>query len=155
MRSSASTTAATRGDGSGRSPTASRRGSVVATTCTPTSTTTSTATPSRMRSGCRAYSAAMSVVLITGCNSGFGFHASLTFARQGHDVYATVRNLDRATPLHDAAEAEGLELHVLRLDVRDGESVAAAVAEVIEREGRIDVCVNNAGVEVRGPIEDC
>jgi len=97
----------------------------------------------------------MSVVLITGCNSGFGFHASLTFARQGHDVYATVRNLDRAAPLHDAAEAEGLDLHVVRLDVRDGESVDAAVAEVIEREGRIDVCVNNAGIEVRGPIEDC
>jgi len=38
----------------------------------------------------------MSSVLITGCNSGFGLHASLTFARQGHDVFATVRNLDRA-----------------------------------------------------------
>src|SRR3954454_387740 len=116
MRSSASTTAATRGDGSGRSPTASRRGSVVATTCTPTSTTTSTATPSRMRSGCAAYSAAMAVVLITGCNSGFAFHASLTVARQGHDVYATVRNLERAARLHDGAVAEDIDLHVVRLD---------------------------------------
>src|SRR4051812_2381399 len=97
----------------------------------------------------------MSSVLITGCNSGFGLHASLTFARQGHDVFATVRNLDRAKPLQDAAEAEGLELHVLRLDVRDGESVDAAVNEVVERAGRIDVCVNNAGIELRGPIEEC
>jgi len=97
----------------------------------------------------------MSSVLITGCNSGFGFHASLTFARQGHDVFATVRNLDRAKPLHDAAEAEGLELHVLRLDVRDADSVEGAISEVVERSGRIDVCVNNAGVEVRGPIEEC
>src|SRR3954471_21773579 len=97
----------------------------------------------------------MSVVLITGCNSGFGLHASLSFARQGHDVFAAVRNLDRAEPLRAAAAAEELELHVVRLDVRDGDSVDAAVAEVIEREGRIDVCVNNAGIEVRGPIEEC
>jgi NAD(P)-dependent dehydrogenase (short-subunit alcohol dehydrogenase family) len=94
-------------------------------------------------------------VLITGCNSGFGFHASLTFARQGHDVFATVRNLDRAKPLQDAADAEALDLHVLRLDVRDEESVEAAVNEVVERAGRIDVCVNNAGIELRGPIEEC
>ena len=97
----------------------------------------------------------MAVVLITGCNSGFGLHASLTFARQGHEVFATVRNLDRAAPLRVAAQAEGLELHVLRLDVRDVESVESAVAEVVERTGRIDVCVNNAGIELRGPIEDC
>jgi NAD(P)-dependent dehydrogenase (short-subunit alcohol dehydrogenase family) len=97
----------------------------------------------------------MSSVLITGCNSGFGLHASLSFARQGHDVFATVRNLDRAEPLQEAAEAEGLELHVLRLDVRDGESVDAAVNEIVERAGRIDVCVNNAGIELRGPIEEC
>jgi NAD(P)-dependent dehydrogenase (short-subunit alcohol dehydrogenase family) len=94
-------------------------------------------------------------VLITGCNSGFGLHASLTFARQGHDVFATVRNLDRAAPLRDAAKAEDLELHVLRLDVRDADSVDGAVAEVVERAGRIDVCVNNAGLELRGPIEQC
>jgi NAD(P)-dependent dehydrogenase (short-subunit alcohol dehydrogenase family) len=97
----------------------------------------------------------MSVVLLTGCNSGFGLHASLTFARQGHDVFATVRNLDRAGPLHDAATAEDLELHVVRLDVRDADSVGGAVAEVVERAGRIDVCVNNAGLELRGPIEEC
>jgi NAD(P)-dependent dehydrogenase (short-subunit alcohol dehydrogenase family) len=94
-------------------------------------------------------------VLITGCNSGFGLHASLSFARQGHDVFATVRNLDRAAPLRDAAKAENLELHVLRLDVRDADSVEGAVAEVMERAGRIDVCVNNAGLELRGPIEQC
>ena len=101
------------------------------------------------------YDERVAVVVITGCNSGFGLHASLTFARQGHDVYATVRNLDRADPLRAAATNEGLELHVLRLDVRDADSVEGAIAEVIEREARIDVCVNNAGIELRGPIEDC
>ena len=97
----------------------------------------------------------MSTVLLTGCSSGFGYHAALTFARQGHEVFATVRTLERAKPLQDAADEEDLDLHVVRLDVRDADSVDGAVAEVIERAGRIDVCVNNAGIELRGPIEEC
>jgi NADP-dependent 3-hydroxy acid dehydrogenase YdfG len=97
----------------------------------------------------------MAVVVITGCSSGFGHWAALTFARQGHTTFATVRSLERATALQDAAQAESLDLHVLRLDVRDAESVDAAVAEIVEREGRIDICVNNAGIELRGPIEEC
>lgn len=97
----------------------------------------------------------MSTVLLTGCSSGFGYHAALSFARQGHEVVATVRTLERAKPLLDAAAEEGLDLHVLRLDVRDVDSVEGAVAEVVERAGRIDVCVNNAGIELRGPIEEC
>jgi len=97
----------------------------------------------------------MSTVLLTGCSSGFGYHAALSFARQGHEVFATVRTLERAKPLQDAAAEEGLDLHVLRLDVRDADSVEGAVAEVVERADRIDVCVNNAGIELRGPIEEC
>ena len=97
----------------------------------------------------------MSTVLLTGCSSGFGYHAALNFARQGHEVFATVRTLERAKPLQDAASEEELDLHVVRLDVRDADSVEGAVAEVFERAGRIDVCVNNAGIELRGPIEEC
>jgi NAD(P)-dependent dehydrogenase (short-subunit alcohol dehydrogenase family) len=97
----------------------------------------------------------MSTVLLTGCSSGFGYHAALAFARQGHEVFATVRTLERAKPLQDAADEEDLDLHVVRLDVRDADSVDGAVAEVMERAGRIDICVNNAGIELRGPIEEC
>lgn len=97
----------------------------------------------------------MAVVLITGCSSGFGYHAALTFARQGHETYATVRTLAKARPLLDAAAAEDLDLEVLHLDVRDGDSVDGAVGSVLERAGAIDVCVNNAGIELRGPVEEC
>lgn len=97
----------------------------------------------------------MSVVIITGCSSGFGERTALTFARQGHTTFATARSLTRAADLQQRADHESLDLHLLRLDVRDIESVDAAVAEIVEREGRIDICINNAGFELRGPIEDC
>ncbi|MCI0345411.1 MAG: SDR family NAD(P)-dependent oxidoreductase [Chloroflexi bacterium] len=96
----------------------------------------------------------MSTVLVTGCSSGIGLRTSLGFARQGHTTVASVRNLDRASPLRDAATDEGLDLHVVALDVTDGESVERAVKEVVADYGGIDILVNNAGIELRSPIED-
>jgi NAD(P)-dependent dehydrogenase (short-subunit alcohol dehydrogenase family) len=96
----------------------------------------------------------MSVVLITGCSSGFGLATALAFARRGDRVYATMRDLERGGDLAAAAEAEGLEIERLRLDVTDGGSVAAAVGQAVERDGRIDVLVNNAGIGHLGAVED-
>ena len=93
-------------------------------------------------------------VLITGCSSGFGLLTALHFARQGARVVATMRDARKAGALEEAKAAEGLDLHVVDLDVLEPASVAAAV-ERAEALGPIDVLVNNAGIEVRGPIEDC
>ena len=87
----------------------------------------------------------MSVVLITGCSTGFGLLSALTFARRGDTVYATVRNLTKADALRDAT-ANGLEIRLLELDVIDDASVAQAVRSVLDESGAIDVLVNNAGV---------
>jgi NAD(P)-dependent dehydrogenase (short-subunit alcohol dehydrogenase family) len=95
----------------------------------------------------------MSNVLITGCSSGFGLHTALEFARKGDRVFASLRNLSKSGPLERARREEGLSIEVLRLDVLDAESVEAAVKQV-EAAGPIDVLVNNAGMEVRGPIEE-
>ncbi len=96
----------------------------------------------------------MSTVLITGCSSGFGKLAALSFARQGHTVFASMRNLDKAGPLQDAAAAEGLKIAVVQLDVDDAASIARAVSDVAAEAGTIDIVVNNAGYEIRGPIEE-
>jgi NAD(P)-dependent dehydrogenase (short-subunit alcohol dehydrogenase family) len=96
----------------------------------------------------------VSTVLVTGCSSGFGLGASLEFARRGHVTYASVRNLDKAGTLRQIAEQERLDLHVVRLDVTDPQSIEAAVAEILRESGAIDVVVNNAGIEVRGPVEE-
>jgi NAD(P)-dependent dehydrogenase (short-subunit alcohol dehydrogenase family) len=97
----------------------------------------------------------VAVVLITGCSSGFGLLTALAFARDGDTVYATMRNLSRSTELERAAAAEGLPLECLELDVTSDRSVLAAVDHIVDAQGRIDVCVNNAGVELRGAVHLC
>lgn len=85
------------------------------------------------------------VVLITGTSSGLGLESALLFARHGYQVYATMRNLAKAGGLRNKAIESGLKIEILSLDVTVPESVEACIAEVMEKEGRIDLLVNNAG----------
>ena len=89
----------------------------------------------------------MANVLITGCSTGFGELAALTFADRGHTVIATMR-----TPGKSAAINARPEIHQLPLDVTSTDSVNAAVSAAIELVGRLDVVVNNAGVESFGAV---
>lgn len=95
----------------------------------------------------------MANVLITGCSSGFGLLTALHFARQGDKVFATLRDPAKGGELQRACRAESLELEILELDLLDSDSVDAA-AKHAETAGPLDVLVNNAGMEVRGPIEE-
>jgi NAD(P)-dependent dehydrogenase (short-subunit alcohol dehydrogenase family) len=98
----------------------------------------------------------MAVVLITGCSSGFGKLAAIEFARRGDAVFASMRNTAKAGHLTDDPAAAGLEFHVLELDVSDQKSIDDAVDEVLHvGGGRIDVLVNNAGIGIHGPVEEC
>jgi NAD(P)-dependent dehydrogenase (short-subunit alcohol dehydrogenase family) len=96
----------------------------------------------------------MATVLVTGSGSGFGLLTALEFSRRGHTVFGTVRDLARAGHLRTEAEAAGLTVEVLRLDVTERDSVEAAVAAVVGRTGRLDVLVNNAAIFSVGPVED-
>jgi len=92
----------------------------------------------------------MSTVLITGTSSGFGRLTAQELAARGHDVQAGMRdpagrNAGAAEELRAWAAAEGHRLAVVELDVADQAQVDRAVADVLERTGRIDVLVNNAG----------
>ena len=100
------------------------------------------------------YRPAVASVLVTGCSSGFGKLTALLFARHGHTVFATMRDPAKAGPMEAMAAEEGLEVHVLALDVTDPGSVTAAVADAeAAAGGSLDVVVNNAGIELRGPVE--
>jgi NAD(P)-dependent dehydrogenase (short-subunit alcohol dehydrogenase family) len=96
----------------------------------------------------------MAVSLVTGTSSGIGLATALHFAREGHEVWAGVRNPAGATELREAIDRDRLAVRVLALDVDDDASVKAGVAEVVATSGRIDVLVNNAGIGGGGPIED-
>jgi NAD(P)-dependent dehydrogenase (short-subunit alcohol dehydrogenase family) len=93
------------------------------------------------------------VVLVTGCSTGIGLLTALTFAREGHRVFATVRSVAKADALRAAADDEGLAVEIVELDVTDDESVERCVAEVLARASTIDVLVNNAGILGRAAVE--
>ena len=96
----------------------------------------------------------MPVALITGTSSGIGLATAAHFARQGHEVWAGVRNPATATDLHEAIDRERLPIRLVTLDVDDAASVQRGVGEVHDQAGRIDVLVNNAGIGGGGPIEE-
>lgn len=87
-------------------------------------------------------------VLITGCSSGFGAAAARAFAAKGWNVVASARKLDDLAPLRSVPN-----LLPVVLDVEDRPSIDAAVKAGIERFGRIDALVNNAGFGLFGIFE--
>lgn len=84
-------------------------------------------------------------VLITGTSTGLGFESAILFAQNNYSVYATMRNLSKADALRKRIEDEGLPVEILPLDVTDLKSIHSAVNPIIEKEGKIDLLINNAG----------
>lgn len=89
------------------------------------------------------------VVLVTGAARGIGRTIAQTFAREG----ASVVGLDLDPDALAALREEGLAETVLTCDITDPDAVRAAVATVEELHGRLDVLVNNAGINAEGPLE--
>ena len=87
------------------------------------------------------------VVLITGATSGMGELTANTLASNGYTVYAGTRNQDELKP-----EIENITY--ISLDVTKTDSIKNAVNEIIEKEGKIDVLVNNAGYGLLATVED-
>ena len=83
------------------------------------------------------------VILITGITSGFGRAMAQQLCADGHKVYGTYRR--------DSQQIPGVTY--LKADVQDEASLRSAVNSVIEKEGRIDTVVSNAGMGVGGPLE--
>jgi NAD(P)-dependent dehydrogenase (short-subunit alcohol dehydrogenase family) len=86
------------------------------------------------------------VAMVLGATRGIGLASAERLAAEGASVVATGRSRDALEPALEAARAAGTDGSGLEVDVRDRASVEAAVAAAVERHGRIDALVANAGV---------
>lgn len=91
------------------------------------------------------------VWLITGCSRGIGQAIAQEAMRHGHLVAATARRLSDLDPL---LKTNGQLCLPVQMDMDDQASIEAGLAAVIERFGRIDVLINNAGYGLQGVIEE-
>jgi len=87
-------------------------------------------------------------IFITGASSGIGKEAAKLFHRNKWNVIATMRNPDKEAELKQFDN-----VLVVKLDVTDDALVKSAVAAGLERFGRIDALLNNAGFGIYGPLE--
>ena len=92
-------------------------------------------------------------ILITGCSSGIGLAAALAFARQGFQVIATMRNLDKSNTLKTCMHEENLDIDIRQLDVTDEASIQLLIHKILEKYKKIDILLNNAGAGFLGTLE--
>jgi 3-oxoacyl-[acyl-carrier protein] reductase len=85
------------------------------------------------------------VALVTGASRGIGRAIAMTFARQGATVVATARG-DNAAPTVAAIVAAGGRAEALGVDVTDREALEALPSGIVERHGRLDIVISNAGI---------
>lgn len=88
------------------------------------------------------------VALVTGANSGLGLEIAKSLAQAGSAVVLACRNVDKANRAADAIRKTGGQgdVSVLRLDLADLSSVAAAASEFVDSGRSLDLLINNAGL---------
>src|SRR5205809_866616 len=93
------------------------------------------------------------VVAVTGASAGIGRESALAFAREGARLAIAARRLERLETVAASIRAGGGEVLVMVTDVGEQEQVSRFVRGAVERYGRLDVLVNNAGYGFRGRVE--
>ena len=86
------------------------------------------------------------VILVTGASQGLGKALALAYAGEGAKVVVNSRSEDSIKPVAEEVEEKGVEVLAVAADVSDGSEVQKLIDETVDKFGRIDVLVNNAGV---------
>ena len=94
------------------------------------------------------------IVLITGASRGLGWAMAGAMAEAGAHVVLNGRNRETLEARANELGAAGHEASVLAFDVSDFDAAAEAVASVAKTHGRLDVLLNNAGIQHRRPLAD-
>ena len=93
------------------------------------------------------------VAFITGAGSGIGSAGAKALARQGAKVVVTDRDADAAQDVAGDISKDGYAADALQLDVTDDAALSNAIAETVEKHGRLDVLHSHAGIQVEGKLE--
>ncbi len=87
------------------------------------------------------------IVLITGASSGIGEVAAHAFAREGANVFLVARRLEKGESVASQIRSNGGKASFFQADMKDREQIQAMVQACVDTYGRLDIAVNNAGIE--------
>jgi NAD(P)-dependent dehydrogenase (short-subunit alcohol dehydrogenase family) len=90
------------------------------------------------------------VALITGANKGIGFEVARQIAQAGWVVLAAARNEDLGKQAAAKLQAEGLDVQFIHVDVAELQSAKTAAEAIVSQYGKLDLLINNAGINVQG-----
>ena len=90
--------------------------------------------------------------IVTGGSQGIGYEIALSLAEEGANIVIADTNTGAFDEVVRKLESKGVKAAAIETDVSDGESVKYMVKEAVERFGRIDVLINNAGIGVSFPL---
>jgi 2-dehydro-3-deoxy-D-gluconate 5-dehydrogenase len=94
------------------------------------------------------------VAIVTGGNGGIGLGMARGLAAAGARVIIAARNADKSKAAVADLTGRGGEAYAIETDVADESSVARLVATTRERSGRLDILINNAGINIRKPVQE-
>jgi len=92
------------------------------------------------------------IALITGANKGIGFETARRLGALGAVVLAGARDKTRGETAVERLRSEGSDAHFLHLDVTDPDLIERAAHRIAERHGRLDILINNAGINIEWPF---
>lgn len=95
------------------------------------------------------------VAVVTGCSTGLGVQMAKALANQGANIVAIARRKEKIDAVaKEIADTYKVETLAIQCDITDTEKVNAAVDSIMEKFGRIDIVINNAGTGAVAPAED-
>nr|WP_288974209.1 SDR family oxidoreductase [uncultured Blautia sp.] len=94
------------------------------------------------------------IAVVTGASSGLGADAALAYADAGANVVLLARRYDKLNKVKGIIEKRGKKALSIKCDITKEDMVCAAIHEALETFGHIDILLNNAGVALRGGVDD-
>lgn len=88
------------------------------------------------------------IALITGANKGLGLETARQLAKEGITVIAASRNAEKGNKAVESLRQEGLDVEFLQLDVDNNQDIRNAYDYINQRYGKLDILINNAGVQI-------